>query len=55
MIFLFHEGTIGKDLTDSDLPQLLSHHLQIIDERLAPRGVLGVVRVAGSHDQQRAA
>jgi hypothetical protein len=55
MIFLFHEGTIGEDLADSDLPQLPSHHFQIIDQRLAPSGVPGVVRVAGSRDQQRAA
>ena len=55
MIFLFHKGTVGEDLSDSDLLQLPGHHFEITDEGLTPGGVPRTVSVARSHDQRRVA
>jgi len=55
MVFLFHERTVGKDLPDSDLPQLSSHHFEITDERLAPGAVPRTVGASRTDDQPRAA
>jgi hypothetical protein len=48
MIFLFHKGTVGEDLSDSDLLQLPGHHFEIADERLTPSSVPVAVPVARS-------
>jgi hypothetical protein len=55
VVLVLNKGSVGKDLADADLPELVHEDLQVVDEPSPPGDVPVGVAGAGTDDEQRTA